>query len=83
MHWRAWDGAAVAYSDATGNTHFLADVAAWVLERLATRPMTPAELGTAAAQELELPPEQDVAESLRASLEVLQGLNLLAAPATP
>jgi len=80
-HWRAWDGAAVAYSEATGNTHFVADVTAWVLEQLGKRPMTLAELDAVAAQELELPPEQNLAESLRVSLEALRGMNLLTAPA--
>jgi len=79
VHWRAWDGAAVVYSDATGNTHYLADVAAWILEQLGKRPMTAAELQTAAAEALELPPEQGVADSLHASLGVLQDLKLLAA----
>jgi len=78
VHWRCWDGAAIAFSEGTGNTHYFTDLAAWVLEHLAHRPMTARDLETAAAEEIQLPPENDIAPSLQASLEVLQTLNLLA-----
>ncbi len=80
---RTWDGEVVAYNDETGHTHHFMDLAAWILERLPGRPTTEDDLVTAAASELELQAEADLASSIRNSLVLFRGLGLIeASPST-
>jgi hypothetical protein len=76
---RAWDGEVVAHNDVTGHTHHFMDLAAWIFEQLKAREMTEAELWTAAAAELELSAESDLAVSVANTLELFQRLSLLEA----
>lgn len=74
---RSWDGEVVAYNDQTGHTHHFMDLAAWVLERLPSRPMTETDLVAAAECELEPPPGGDFAKPIKSSLVLFQGLGLI------
>jgi PqqD family protein of HPr-rel-A system len=75
--WRAWDGEVVAYNELTGDTHHFMDLAAWVFEALTARPATPDGLAQAAADGVEVPPDQDLAASLARTLDLFRTLRLV------
>lgn len=76
---RAWDGEVVVYNDMTGHTHHFMELAAWVFEHLSARAMSEADLLAAAAAELELQSDSDLATSVENSLTLFRGLGLLEA----
>lgn len=76
---RAWDDEVVAYNDETGHTHQFMELAAWILERLASSAMTESDLLAAAATDLEPEGGNDsLASSIKSSLTLIQGLGLIA-----
>ena len=52
--WRLWEDEAVVYNGRTGDTHHLADFAAWVFARLCQKPESAAGLAQAAKTSVEL-----------------------------
>ena len=77
--WRSWDDEIVAYSDATGDTHHFADLAAWLFRLLSTEAATEHEIEATARQRIELPITVDGPAVIHRTLDMFERLSLLEA----
>jgi PqqD family protein of HPr-rel-A system len=82
VRWRHWDGEIAAYDDATGDTHHLADLAAWVFMRLAETPRDIATLRDAAERSIALPDGTDLAAAVIETVALLRARRLVEASGT-
>jgi len=69
LSWRYWDGEAVVYNDASGDTHHLDALAAEVLERLCTHAADVEEVSQAIANAYGLDPDDDLNAAVAGSVE--------------
>lgn len=77
VRWRAWDGEIAAYDEATGDTHHLADLAAWVFARLAEEAAAVAMLSEAASRAIELPFGRELPGAISETVDLLQARRLI------
>jgi PqqD family protein of HPr-rel-A system len=77
VRWRCWGGEIAAYDDATGDTHHLADLAAWVFGRLAEDAASVAGLTHAASRAVELPAGTDLSAAIAETVGLLHQRRLI------
>lgn len=82
VRWRGWDGEVAAYDDATGDTHHLADLAAWVFARLAQDALSIPALTDAASGAVELPAGTELTAAIGETVGLLHARRLIA-PTAP
>jgi PqqD family protein of HPr-rel-A system len=77
VRWRGWGGEIAAYDEATGDTHHLADLAAWVFGRLAEEAAGIPALAAAASRAIELPPGTVPAAAIGETIGLLHQRRLI------
>jgi len=75
--WRLWEDEAVVYNGHTGDTHHLADFAAWVFARLCRNPASAAGLARAAETSVELRSGEAPGQVIGRTLDLLRRLRLI------
>ncbi len=75
--WRLWQDEAVVYNGRTGDTHHLADFAAWVFGMLCRNPASAAGLTRAAETSVELTSGEAPGDAIGRTLDLLWRLRLI------
>jgi PqqD family protein of HPr-rel-A system len=75
--WRLWEDEAVIYNGRTGDTHHLADFAAWVFAHLCRNPASEAGLARAAETAVELISGEAPGAAIGRTLALLHRLRLI------
>jgi PqqD family protein of HPr-rel-A system len=75
--WRLWEDEAVVYNGRTGDTHHLADFAAWVFATLCRGPASSPGLARAAEATVELLSGETPEAAIGRTLDLLRRLNLI------
>lgn len=74
LHWREWGGDSVVYDELSGQTHQFSPLAAAIIAWLEERPYSTAQLTSAIAGELRLPPDADLQQAIADALEQFREL---------
>jgi PqqD family protein of HPr-rel-A system len=77
VRWRLWEDEAAVYSGRTGDTHHLADLAAWVFGFLCRGPASATGLARAAETSVELRSGEAPGAAIGRTLALLGRLNLI------
>lgn len=77
VRWRLWEDEAAVYNGRTGDTHHLADFAAWVFAVLCQGPASAAGLTRAAEAAVELRSGEAPGTAVGRTLELLRRLRLI------
>jgi PqqD family protein of HPr-rel-A system len=75
--WRLWEDEAVIYNGRSGDTHHLADFAAWVFGFLSRGPASEAGLTRAAETQIELTSGKAPGDAIARTLDLLRRLDLI------
>ena len=75
--WRLWEDEAVVYNGRTGDTHHLADFAAWVFACLCRGPASAAGLARESLASVELRSGEAPGAAVGRTLDLLRRLNLI------
>jgi len=77
VRWRLWEDEAAVYNGRTGDTHHLADFAAWVFAMLCRGPASATGLTRAAEEAVELRSGEAPGAAIGRTLALLRRLNLI------
>ncbi|MGA2087997.1 MAG: HPr-rel-A system PqqD family peptide chaperone [Stellaceae bacterium] len=75
--WRLWEDEAVVYNGRTGDTHHLADFAAWVFAALCRSPASAAGLARESLASVELRSGETPEAAITRTLDLLRRLTLI------
>ncbi len=75
--WRLWEDEAVIYNGRSGDTHHLADFAAWVFGFLSRSPASETDVARAAETGVELTSGKAPGDAIARTLDLLRRLDLI------
>ena len=83
LDWESWDSTHLVFQHRSGQTHFLNELGAWLLRRIEHGPRTESELVDELVAEHEAEQTQELVQSVRQTLTVLDQLGLISAAGKP